>query len=248
LRAGREQAMNNGMTGHPLLLGPAAFRALPSGALWWPARRLLCAGDLHLGKAGRLARRGGTLLPPYETEETLRRLAADIAAADPATVVCLGDSFDDGAAAGELSGPAQAALADMAAGRDWVWIAGNHDPVPAGPGGRHLPAFAAEGIVFRHIAEPGHAGPEVSAHFHPRVRLAGRSRPAFVTDGRRLILPAYGAYTGGLDACDPALLALLAPGARALLTGAPAAEVPLAALARLAPRSNSPVPARRVPR
>ena len=115
-----------------ITLAGARLTARASGALWWPAERLLCVADLHLGKSERLARRGGTLLPPYETAETLDRLAAEIAALAPARVVCLGDSFDD-CAAGAALAPADAArLTALMAGRDWIWIAGNHDPGAAG--------------------------------------------------------------------------------------------------------------------
>ncbi|QYK41267.1 MAG: ligase-associated DNA damage response endonuclease PdeM [Paracoccaceae bacterium] len=234
------------MTGHPITLGPARLAALPSGAVWWAELRLLCLGDLHLGKSGRLARRGGTLLPPYETEETLARIDADIALTDPAQVVCLGDSFDDNAAEGELHEAHALWLMRMMAGRDWIWIAGNHDPGPVTLGGRHLAALRSGGLTFRHIADPACDTPEVSAHFHPRGRIAGQARPAFVTDGRRLILPAYGAYTGGMPADHAAIAGLMGAGARAVLTGAQALEFPLFPPARA--RAPRPAPARRIPR
>lgn len=225
--------------GHPLRLGGADLRLMPSGALWWPDRRLYAAGDLHLGRSLRLARRGGALLPPYETEETLARLDADIAALAPARVLCLGDSFDDDAAAGEIDERHALWLLRLMAGRDWVWIAGNHDPAPAGVGGRHLAVWREDGVAFRHAADRAETGAEVSGHVHPAVRLAGRSRPAFATDGRRLILPAFGAYTGGMAADHPDVLALLGDGARAITAGPRAMAVPLrpAAGTRAAPPS-----------
>lgn len=215
------------MTGHPLPLGDATLHALPSGAVWWPEARLLCMGDLHLGKSGRLARRGGALLPPYETAATLARLDADIAATDPARVICLGDSFDDSRSEGELAEDHRMWIARMMAGRDWVWIAGNHDPGPLTLGGTHLTMWRQDGLAFRHIADPIETGPEVSAHFHPKARLAGVARACFVTDGSRLILPAYGAYTGGMPADGPAISGLMGPGARAILTGPRAIALPL---------------------
>ncbi|MFN3973105.1 MAG: ligase-associated DNA damage response endonuclease PdeM [Gemmobacter sp.] len=217
------------MRGHELTLGGAALRALPSGALYWPEAGLLCLGDLHLGKSARLARRGGTLLPPYETEATLARMDADLDLCAPRRVICLGDSFDDGLAEAELAEPHRLWLMRMMAGRDWIWIAGNHDPGPLSLGGTHRALWREGALAFRHIAEAEEAGPEVSAHFHPKARVAGLSRPAFVTDGVRLILPAYGAYTGGLAVDAAAIVALMGPGARALLTGLPPMAVPLEA-------------------
>ena len=126
------------MTTQAIELAGARLEARASGALWWQAERLLCVADLHLGRSERLARRGGTLLPPYETAETLDRLAAEIAALAPARVVCLGDSFDDGAAAPALAAADAAVLAALIAGRDWIWVAGNHDPLPLALAGRHL--------------------------------------------------------------------------------------------------------------
>jgi uncharacterized protein len=215
------------MTGHPLPLGDAVLHALPSGAVWWPDARLLCMGDLHLGKSGRMARRGGALLPPYESAATLARLDADIAATDPARVICLGDSFDDVTAEQELAEDHRLWLTRMMAGRDWVWIAGNHDPGPLTLGGTHLAQWREGGLTFRHIADPTTQTPEISAHYHPKARIAGVSRACFVTDGTRLILPAYGAYTGGMPADDPAIATLMGPAARAILTGPRAIALPL---------------------
>jgi len=198
----------------------------PSGALFWPDRSLLCVGDLHLGRAERLAREGGELLPPYETLDTLNRLEAEIQALAPRRVVCLGDSFDDLVAARNLSDELLLRIGRLAAGRHWTWIAGNHDPGPVELPGTHLAELRMGLLNFRHIAlarlAPGGGG-EVSAHFHPKARLSRRgvtiSRRCFLADGQRVILPAFGTYTGGLDASDPAFDALLAPGARAWLTG-----------------------------
>ena len=184
--------------------------ARASGALWWPEERLLCVADLHLCKSERLARRGGTLLPPYETAETLDRLAAEIAALAPARVVCLGDSFDD-CAAGAALAPADAArLTALMAGRDWIWLAGNHDPGPLALGGRHLAELAPRPprLPPRRPARDAAPG-EVSGHYHPKLRLpvrgGGVTRPCFLADAARLILPAFGAYTGGLHADHPTL-------------------------------------------
>ncbi len=215
-----------------LALCGARLAALPSGALWWEAEDLLVVADLHLGRSERLARRGGALLPPYDTAETLDRLAAEIGRLAPATVLALGDSFDDLACADALAAADAARLAALAAGRDWIWIAGNHDPGPLALPGRHLAELARGPLVFRHEARADAPAGEVSGHFHPKLRLAvggcGVTRACFLHDARRLILPAFGAYTGGLRADHPALLALLVPPARAILTGAPCLAVPLA--------------------
>ena len=213
-------------------LAGAALRARASGALWWPEAGLLCVSDLHLGKAERMARRGGPLAPPYDTEETLARLEAEVAALAPRVVVCLGDSFDDSEAARALPDAARLRLAGLMAGRRWIWIEGNHDPGPVDLGGSHLRAFTAGSLVFRHVASA--AGGEVSGHYHPKagIRAQGRRvrRPCFAVDGGRMILPAFGAYTGGLDVTAPDLRRLLGPGAVAILTGRPMLRVPLAGL------------------
>ena len=207
----------------------------PSGALYWPEEALLCVGDLHLGRAERLARTGAGLLPPYETVDTLDRLAAEVAALDPGCVVCLGDSFDDVAAADGLADEAVTRIGRMAAGRRWVWIAGNHDPGPVDLTGTHRGELALGPLVFRHIAgQLPVAGGEVSAHFHPRARLTSRgvvvTRRCFLADSRRAILPAFGTYTGGLDAGDAAFDGLLGADARAYLVGRAISGVPRARL------------------
>lgn len=200
-------------------VGGATLRALGSGALWWAGEGTLIVSDLHLGKAERMARRSGALLPPYEVEETLTRLADEIAATRPERVVCLGDSFDDDAARAGLTPEARRWMADLQSGREWVWIAGNHD---SGPKEGCTEEFRLGPLVFRHIALPrGEA--EVSGHFHPKVRIALRgrsiSRRCFLTDGRRIILPAFGTYTGGLDCRDPVFGAYFRGDVAAIPTG-----------------------------
>ena len=128
--------------------------ARASGALWWPEHRLLCVADLHLAKSERIARRGGALLPPYETRDTLARLGAEIAALAPRSVLCLGDSFDDMAGTGALDPADRATLAALTTGPDWIWLAGNHDPAPHGIAGRHVGTLALDRLTFRHAAEP----------------------------------------------------------------------------------------------
>ncbi|RUS63220.1 ligase-associated DNA damage response endonuclease PdeM [Pseudorhodobacter sp. E13] len=214
------------MTSFAFSLADQPLRALPSGALYWPEQNLLCVADLHLGKSARLARRGGSLLPPYEVAETLTRLDADIAATAPKTVVCLGDSFDDMHSAAALDASHRQWLLRLMAGRDWIWIAGNHDPAPLDLGGSDRAELRLGPLCFRHIAEPGAAG-EISGHYHPKARLASRARPCFVLGRNRLILPAYGTYTGGLWCNDPTIATLIDAPALAILTGAKAIAFPL---------------------
>ena len=213
-----------------LSLAGADLVALGSGALWWPAQRLLCVSDLHLGKSERIARRGGTFLPPYETRDTLLRLADDLDRMNPATVICLGDSFDDLDAARALAAEDQAALTRMQAGRRWIWIAGNHDSGPVDLGGTHLAELALEPLIFRHIAQTGASG-EISGHYHPKASLTTRARritrAAFLSDRDRIIMPAYGTYTGGLRSHDATLTALMRPDALAILTGPRPYAVPM---------------------
>ncbi|MBK5945440.1 metallophosphoesterase [Rhodobacter veldkampii DSM 11550] len=213
------------MTGHAFNLNGTALIARGAGTLWLAAERALIVSDLHFGKAARLARRG-TLLPPYDTAETLARLDAEIAATAPAQVICLGDSFDDLAAA-DLPEPEALWLTRLMAGRRWVWIAGNHDPGPVALGGSHLAELRLGPLTLRHIAQPGTSG-EVSGHYHPKARIGrGPARPAFLIDAARVILPAFGAYTGGLLSSDPALARLMRPEALAVLTGPRALALPM---------------------
>lgn len=211
------------MNAHPFRLSGEDLHALPSGALWMPGHRLLCVSDLHLGKSERMARRGNGLLPPYETDDTLRRLDDDIAAAHPDTVICLGDTFDDLAAVDGLTEAQSLWLARLMAGRNWIWIEGNHDPGPLELGGEHRTETRVGALTFRHIAQPRRVMGEVSGHYHPKASIGrnGRRvrRPCFLTDGFRLILPAYGTYTGGMDCTAPEIRALLEGRALAILTG-----------------------------
>ena len=218
------------MNALPFTFRDEMLHLLPSGALHWPARRLLCVADLHLGKSERMARLGGPMLPPYETEETLDRLAQDIAATAPAEVICLGDSFDDLQAAEALAEPLVARLTGLTAGRRWIWVLGNHDPGPVDLGGTCRAEFQLGPLVFRHIAEPDGSG-EVSGHYHPKARISlrGRSltRRCALVDDHKLILPAYGAYTGGMFCDRPEVSRLLGDRAEILLAGMPPLRLPL---------------------
>lgn len=219
VRAGKAATM------YRFSLASAALCALKSGALWWPDQALLVVSDLHFGKSERLARRGGTLLPPFENRDTLQRLDDDIDATQARRVICLGDSFDDLTAAEGLDDTDQLWLLRLMAGRDWVWIEGNHDAGPVSIGGSHLREIRIEGLQFRHIATPD--TPEISGHYHPKARLAGRSQRCFLIDRNRVILPAYGTYTGGLWSDDPALTSLMQATALAVLIGKQALPIPM---------------------
>lgn len=219
------------MTGIDFTLAGAALTALPSGALFWAAERMLVVSDLHLGKSDRLARRGGGLLPPYEVTDTLTRLEADLDRTHASRVICLGDSFDDDTAMRDLAEGPRLWLARLIAGRDWTWIEGNHDPGPVDLPGSHRAQITRPPLTFRHIARADAPMGEVSGHYHPKRRLCLRgralTRACFLFDDRRLILPAFGTYTGGLRSDAPVLDALMGPGARAILTGAVPCMVPM---------------------
>lgn len=185
----------------------------PSGALWWAAEATLVVADLHLEKGSAFAAHG-RMLPPYDTRATLDRLEHAVARLRPARVICLGDSFHDRSAAGRMAAADAARLRGLTGMVDWVWITGNHDPEPPrGLGGRPLAELAHGPLVFRHQAVPGDRG-EVSGHFHPvaAVSLPGRRvrQRCFATDGAKLVMPAFGAYTGGLNVLDAALRGLFA--------------------------------------
>jgi DNA ligase-associated metallophosphoesterase len=187
-----------------------------TGALWWPEAALLAFADLHLEKGSSYAPRG-TLLPPYDTRTTVKRMADAVGRYTPRTVVCLGDSFHDDGAAARLDDVDAAALQRLIGGRDWLWVAGNHDPAPpAGLGGRSVAEFSAGPLRFRHEAVSMTAPGEVSGHFHPKASVSHRGRRVtgrcFASDGRRLVLPAFGAYAGGLSVTDPALAGLFPDG------------------------------------
>lgn len=205
----------------PLSFGGCELALLAEGALFWPARRALLVADLHLEKASWYAGHG-QMLPPYDSVATLtalRQLADRLAAAE---IWCLGDSFHDTAGSGRLDHGARALLDALTARTAWTWITGNHDAGLDGHcGGAIMAEAVVDGLVLRHEADPAEQRPELSGHFHPklRVRLRGRhvSRRCFVATGRKLILPAFGALTGGLDAGHPEIAQALGDPAEALL-------------------------------
>lgn len=178
-----------------------------------------------------MARRGGGLLPPYDSVDTLARLEAEVMELSPQTVVCLGDSFDDMEAERALCEASRSVLGRSMMGRRWIWIAGNHDPKAPGFGGSWMEEVTRGPLTFRHIALPRTHPGEVSGHYHPKVRVqtraGGVSRACFVRDKRRAILPAFGAYTGGLSCATGALQTLFEEDAVCILTGSVPASVPL---------------------
>ncbi|MCA3255471.1 MAG: ligase-associated DNA damage response endonuclease PdeM [Alphaproteobacteria bacterium] len=193
----------------------------PDGALLWPARRALLVADLHFEKASWYAARG-QFLPPYDSEATLAALTALAERTGARELWCLGDSFHDSAGAQRLPGTARAMLTELQRRLDWTWVVGNHDAaLGTGIGGRIVAEAEVDGLLLRHEALPGETRPELSGHFHPklRVRIRGRSiaRRCFIQTPTKLILPAFGALTGGLDAADPAIRAAVGRPASALV-------------------------------
>src|ERR1700758_1534038 len=183
-----------------------------SGALFWDEQSLLVVSDLHLEKGSSFAARG-VLLPPYDTVATLSRLAAVIARHDPRMVIALGDSFHDREAHARLSVTDRDALAALQARREWIWISGNHDPaLPSDLGGLVATEVAIGPVVFRH--EPTGRVGEIAGHLHPKARVATRGRAmerrCFASDGERAVMPAFGAYAGGLSIRDVAFAKIFA--------------------------------------
>lgn len=186
------------------------FAADIAGALVWEDERLLVVSDLHLEKGSSFAQRG-VLLPPFDTAATLARLGAVIARHDPRTVIALGDSFHDRKAHERLSPVDRETLSALQSRRDWIWISGNHDPaLPRDLGGVVADEVAIGPIVFRH--EPTGAVGEIAGHLHPKARVSTRGRSVerrcFASDGERAVMPAFGAYTGGLSIRDVAFAAI----------------------------------------
>lgn len=211
------------MTAAPVHLLGERLMLDPAGALYWPAQRLLVVSDLHLEKGSSFARRG-MLLPPWDTRTTIDRLMLLLRRWRPRILVALGDSFHDGGGASRLPAPEAARLGIIAGALRLIWVRGNHDPAPPeGLAGESVETFAAGPLVFRHQAQPrGEAG-EISGHFHPRAAVPARGinvcRPCFVADQHRLVMPAFGAYTGGLDVRDPAIARLFPRGKQVFLLG-----------------------------
>ena len=201
-------------SGHDLM-------ALPQGALYWPARRALLVADLHFEKASWFARLG-QMLPPYDSLATLNDLTALAVATRAEEIWCLGDSFHDRHGCDRLPARAREMLTALTASTRWTWITGNHDPVMTDHcGGAIVDEAEVDGLLLRHQADPAETRPELSGHFHPKLRLTHRgrrvSRRCFVATDRKLILPAFGALTGGLDASHPEIVRAVGREAEALV-------------------------------
>ena len=197
---------------YDMTIAGAALVADPAGALYWPEQGLLAVADLHFEKGSSFARRG-MLLPPYDTAATLALLAALIARYAPRVVIALGDNFHDGDGPARLGDRDHETLRDLQRGRDWIWIAGNHDPEPANNiGGDFFAVLLVGALTFRHEPSRKASDGEIAGHLHPAARISQRGRAVarrcFVEDGRRLVMPALGAYTGGLNIRHHAFRAL----------------------------------------
>ncbi|MEM5494592.1 ligase-associated DNA damage response endonuclease PdeM [Hoeflea sp. AS16] len=195
-----------------LIVNATAVVCDHAGVLWLPGSGALVVSDLHLEKGAAFARRG-MLLPPYDTAATLARLAKAIARYNPRLVISLGDSFHDRTGSAHLPECYREQLQSLQQGRDWVWIEGNHDPDrPVGLEGRFCSELHVESLVFRHEPTSGAADGEIAGHLHPAARVVRRGkgvrRPCFASDGKRLLMPAFGSTTGGLELRHPAMRGL----------------------------------------
>ena len=205
----------------PFSFAGETFAATPDGALYWPSQQALLVADLHLEKASWFARLG-QFLPPYDSHATLTALAAEVQRTGARRLFCLGDSFHDRFGCDRLPEAARTLLLSLTTQLDWTWIVGNHDPGFADHcGGRIADEAEITGIILRHEAVKDEERPEMSGHFHPKLRmhLKGRhvSRRCFVMSDAKLIFPAFGSLTGGLDAHHPEILRHVGRDAAALV-------------------------------
>jgi len=205
----------------PFSFAGETFEATAGGALFWPSQKALLVADLHLEKASWFARLG-QFLPPYDSHATLTALAGEVERTAAKRLFCLGDSFHDRFGCERLPADARALLTDLTAALDWTWIVGNHDPGFADHcGGRIAEEIEIAGVILRHEAVRSETRPEISGHFHPklRLRLKGRqvSRRCFVKSATKIIMPAFGSLTGGLDAHHPEIMGSVGGSAAALV-------------------------------
>jgi uncharacterized protein len=188
----------------------------PAGALWLPESRTLIVSDLHLEKSSSFARRG-MFLPPYDTGASLLALATVVLHRNPRCIVSLGDSFHDSGGYGRLMDADRARLLSLQRGREWIFVSGNHDPeLPADIGGEIVAEYCVDGLTFRHEPKIGEGRGEIAGHLHPAAKVRGRGgsvrRRAFATDGARMIMPAFGVLSGGLNVLDRAFQGLFTAG------------------------------------
>ena len=205
----------------PLLFAQHRFSIVAPAALYWPAKNALLVADLHLEKASFFARQG-QMLPPYDSQATLAELAGLVSETGATRVFCLGDNYHDGGGEARLEPEAAEQLSAMTAALDWVWITGNHDRDVAGLwGGKVVDEWTGEGLALRLEATAGSHLPEISGHYHPKIRIAARgrhlSRRCFVKGRHHLIMPAFGALTGGMAAHDPVIEACVGGPAEAII-------------------------------
>lgn len=205
----------------PLGFAGHAFQVVDRTALYWPAQGALIVADLHLEKASWFAMRG-QMLPPHDSLATLERIARAVADTGARTMWCLGDNFHDDDGADRIEPRAAALLYELTTKLDWRWITGNHDAaLPAHIGGTITEVAEVDGLILRHQADPREMRPELSGHFHPKYRAQGArggvTRPCFVASATKLILPAFGALTGGLHAQHPEITRAVGEGASAWL-------------------------------
>jgi uncharacterized protein len=197
------------------------FEAVGGNALYWPAQNALVVADLHLEKASWFAKRG-QMLPPYDSVATLQKLSCLVVATGARAVWCLGDNFHDDGGVARLEPTARRLLTSLTTSLAWHWIIGNHDPALEGDiGGTIVEEAEIDGLILRHRADPNDIKPELSGHFHPKYRGQSRgrgvSRPCFIISDTKLILPAFGAFTGGLMADHPEIMAAAGTNAEALV-------------------------------
>ncbi len=201
---------NNTMT--MAVVNGAALHLDHHGAVWWPAERTLIVADMHLEKGSAFAARG-QLLPPYDSAVTLSKLTRVIARHRPQRLIALGDSFHDVGAGARMDEAVFAALSALSASLEMIWITGNHDPeIPSGLPGMRIAGLVLGPLTFRHEPQKGSQPGEIAGHLHPAAKVVSERgkvrRPAFVTDGSRMILPAFGAYAGGLNCMDQVIAGL----------------------------------------
>lgn len=225
-----EQCSSAQMGSYAFRLNGAELEAHPAGVLWWPERCVLAVADMHLEKGSSYAR-SGVFLPPYDSHATVDRLTAVVAELAPARVIAMGDSFHDNEAESRLDRTAAERLAALTRKCEWVWLTGNHDPAPAECfTGNILDEWRESPLVFCHEPTHGRFG-EVAGHLHPKIRVNTRGRSVggrcFVTDGNQLVMPAFGALTGGLSAKDRDVRGLFREQPMALMIG-PAKVHPVA--------------------
>lgn len=205
----------------PLLFAHHRFVIVAPAALYWPAKNALLVADLHLEKASFYARQG-QMLPPYDSQATLAELGALVSETGATRVFCLGDNYHDGEGEARLEPEAARRLTEMTSALEWIWITGNHDRDVAGLwGGKVVDEWIGERLALRHEATAGSELPEISGHYHPKIRIATRgrhlSRRCFVKGRHHLIMPAFGALTGGMAAQDPVIEACVGGPAEAII-------------------------------